>query len=175
VDGHRYTISPSGIIHICVSRADGAQRRYAIKTKPGESVEAMKERMRAKLEAEGVPRIECGAIPDVVPATEDDGSRLSKRLRKDARADAFSPSKGWSAYEHRRVDERHSRTREYSYDELAGFAAGLPSIVAQLVESHSAKRDVTPAVRALQLALAELIDEEEAVAAAEEVEEQVDA
>jgi hypothetical protein len=57
VDGHRYTISPSGIIQLYVSRADGGARRYVIKSRPGGSVKSVKERMRAKLKAEGALQI----------------------------------------------------------------------------------------------------------------------
>jgi hypothetical protein len=147
-----------------------------IKSKPGESVKSMKERMRAKLKAEGVLQIDGDALPDAPPATDEDIPRLVKRTRIDARDNAFSPSRGWSEYERGRVDDRHDRTRELSYDELVGFITSLPPIVALLAESHSAERDVTPAVRALQLALAELIDAEDEEAAAEaEAEQQLEA
>jgi hypothetical protein len=67
--------------------------------------------------------------------------------------------------------QSEQRLVELSYDDPVGFVTGLPSIVALLAESHPAHRDVTPAVRALQLALAELIDTtEEAVARLEQVE-----
>jgi len=138
----------------------------------GENVD---ERVRAELaelsEAGGGAPAAAPKSTAEVEAEPDDGTRRSKRVCTNAREDAFSPSKEWSQYELKRVDERHGRTHELSYDELIGFVTGLPSIVALLAESHSAHRDVTPAVRALQLALAELIDaNEEAVARPEHVE-----
>jgi hypothetical protein len=136
--------------------------------------ENVDERVRAKLaelsEAGGGAPAAAPKSTAEVEAEPNDGTRRSKRVCTNAREDAFSPSKEWSQYELKRVDERHGRTRELSYDELIGFVTGLPSIVALLAESHSAHRDVTPAVRALQLALAELIDaNEEAVARPEQV------
>jgi hypothetical protein len=83
----------------------------------------------------------------------------------DACDGAFSPSTGWSPYECAITIEWHGRTRVMSYDELIGFVTGLPPIVALLAGSHSAHRDVTPAVRTRQLALAELIDADEVEAA----------
>jgi hypothetical protein len=164
VDGHRYTIAPSGMVTIYASRADGGtQRRFFIKTKSGESVDLLEGRIRAKLEGEGALGIGADADPDVAPTTGDEGTRRSKRTHTAAREEAFSHSRAWSTYERARADERHRRTRDFSHDQLVGFATCLPPIVALLAKSHSAHRDLTPAVRALQLALAELIDADELI------------
>ncbi|KAJ1629686.1 hypothetical protein T492DRAFT_873053, partial [Pavlovales sp. CCMP2436] len=172
VDGVRYKRAGAKHVHIFVPSAEstGRVQRYTIRTIDvhGTPFGHVEDLVRAKVlslrTAAVAPATEpVAADAPVADSDSDAGQRQSKRSRKGERDAPFSPSKGWTPYERTRVDDgRHASTRDCSYEELSVFVASVRPHFAALL--RRSPEDVEGAIEALQIAFAERIDDEEAVA-----------
>jgi len=161
-------VYPKGVAFIHATRPDGTKMKIiTVRCKDADAA-GVDELVRTKLAS--VPRSSADAVTTAAPASaatidhsglDADEPRRSKRPKLDARAEAFSPSKGWSEYERERAGERHARTRDCTYSELRDFSIRVRPLIAKLASrpDNLSKQDVEAVVEAMQLAAAELIDE----------------
>jgi hypothetical protein len=170
VDNVRYRRAGKDNVHIFVPSTAGGIQKHTIRvTQPDGTLRGLVgDLVRAKLlslrTAGAAPAAKpVAADAPVADSDSDAEQRQSKRTRKGQREPPFSPSKGLSPYELARfADGRHVSTRDCSYKELSDFVASVRPHFAALL--RRSPEDVEGAIEALQLAFAELIDDEEAVA-----------
>jgi len=176
IDGYRYVAykparaNGSRLINILGAGPGGS--KLTTRTKPGELIEAV---IRAKL-AEcsnnaspgaasplAMGHEDCADAADDVPATSPHFSpRRSKRARTDTLENKFSPSAVWSNYEKNRVGARHDRARALTYQQAIALMSELRGHLSRIVNLEGAELYMPQVIEALQLALVDIVDEEDA-------------
>lgn len=160
----------SRVINILGAGPGGS--KLTTRTKPGQLIEDVIRAKLAECSNNASPGAahplsmgdeDCPDAADDVPATSPHFSpRRSKRARTDTLANKFSPSAGWSNYEKNRVGARHDRTRVVTYQQAIVLMRELRGFLSRIVNLDGTENYMPHVIEALQLALVDIVDEEDA-------------